>query len=396
VLGILLMNVNAFALPFAAYDTPAAYGPMRWPDVALWLVDYWLVDGKFRAIFSALFGAGLILVADQAAAAGRPPDRSGYARLFVLFLFGAAHHILLWAGDILCLYALVGAVALPLRRLAIEQWLVLAGLLFALQAAVLALHYQALAAAQAAAAAPGASDGAISLWNALLDSIGRPSPTAVAAELALHRGPWGALVAARAAAWPGTVQAELILAGPETLGLMLLGMAGLRSGFLTGAWADKRYRWLAGRLYAVGLLPLFVSGGLLILWRFPPLATASLTDLGAMPSRWLIATAHAALLVRWFARPSTRLRTRLTAAGRAGFSNYLGTSMVMALLFDGSGLFGRWERWQLVLPTMLAWALMLAWSEPWLRRFRHGPLEWLWRRLARIGAAPVSVKKLAR
>ncbi|MDQ4086972.1 MAG: DUF418 domain-containing protein, partial [Pseudomonadota bacterium] len=82
---------------------------------------------------------------------------------------------------------------------------------------------------------------------------------------------------------------------------------------------------------------------------------------------------------------------RIGAAGRAAFTNYLGTSILMTTLFYGYGLglFGsmsRVELWLVVLPT---WALMLLWSKPWLDRFRYGPLEWLWRSLARGRLEPI-------
>jgi uncharacterized protein len=85
------------------------------------------------------------------------------------------------------------------------------------------------------------------------------------------------------------------------------------------------------------------------------------------------------------------LRRRIEAAGRAAFTNYLGTSLLMTALFDGwgLGLFGRIERIGLYPIVFAAWALMLAWSAPWLARYRFGPLEWLWRSLARGAAQPM-------
>ncbi len=385
VLGILLMNVNAFAMPFAAYDDPAAFGPMRWPDIAVWAVEFVAVDGKLRALFSALFGASLLLVADRAEAAGRSAARVSYARLATLLLFGLAHACLLWAGDILVLYALVGLVAFPLRRLPVERLLVLAALLGLFGAAVLGLHYQALFAARDAAFRPDAPPAAVALWRGIDDAVGHPSPAALAADVALHRGPWTVLAAGRARGEPGLERWELLLSGPETLALMLLGMAGLKSGLLAGDWPRARRRRWALRLYGLGLPPLAALAVLLVRWRFPPLATALVTDLAALPCRWLVAAGHAVLLAGWFAGAAGALKARLVAAGRMAFSNYLGTSLAMAALFDGwgLGLYGRIERWMLLGPVLAAWALMLGWSAPWLRRYRHGPLEWAWRSLAR-------------
>jgi uncharacterized protein len=75
------------------------------------------------------------------------------------------------------------------------------------------------------------------------------------------------------------------------------------------------------------------------------------------------------------------LAQRFAAAGRAAFTNYLGTSILMLLVFHGwaLGLFGELNRPQLYLVVLSAWIVMLAWSKPWLERYRYGPLEWLWR-----------------
>jgi uncharacterized protein len=79
------------------------------------------------------------------------------------------------------------------------------------------------------------------------------------------------------------------------------------------------------------------------------------------------------------------LAERFVAAGRAAFTNYLGTSIVVTLIFNGYGLglYGYLERWQSYLVVFPVWALILLWSKPWLDRFTYGPLEWLWRSLAR-------------
>lgn len=76
---------------------------------------------------------------------------------------------------------------------------------------------------------------------------------------------------------------------------------------------------------------------------------------------------------------------RIEAAGKAAFTNYLGTSVLMATLFYGYGfgLYGQLSRWQAYLVVLPVWAIMLLWSKPWLARFRYGPLEWAWRSLAR-------------
>lgn len=384
VMGILLMNVNAFAMPFAAYDNPAAFGPTRPADVVLWAAEFLAIDGKMRAIFSALFGASLLLVAERAETAGRGAARTSHARLVTLLLFGLAHACLVWMGDILVLYAIVGVVAFPLRRLPVERLLVLSIMLLSIGTAILAVDYYGLEALRHAATAPGANPGDVALWRQVLDDFGPPSPTVLADDLALHRGPWRVLAASLTAGEPGTIRADLYFSGSETLGLMLLGMAGLKSGFLGGSWTRAAYARTARIAYAVGLPPLVLIAFVLVARGFPPLLTITLTDCVAMPFRWAVAVGHAALILRWLSGAPTPLTERVQAAGRMAFSNYLGTSIVMTALFDGwgLGLYGRVERWMLPPFVFAMWVFMLAWSKPWLARFPHGPLEWLWRRLA--------------
>ena len=75
------------------------------------------------------------------------------------------------------------------------------------------------------------------------------------------------------------------------------------------------------------------------------------------------------------------LGQRLIAAGRMAFSNYIGMSLVMAIVFQGwgFGLFGELGRTEMLVPVVLGCCAMLLWSKPWLDRFAYGPLEWVWR-----------------
>jgi uncharacterized protein len=103
-----------------------------------------------------------------------------------------------------------------------------------------------------------------------------------------------------------------------------------------------------------------------------------------VPFRPAMVIATAALIIL-ATRGGGALVDRIAAAGRVAFTNYLGTSLIMTTLFYGYGLglFGALGRAQLWLVVLAMWGLMLLWSKPWLDRFRYGPLEWLWRSLAR-------------
>jgi uncharacterized protein len=178
--------------------------------------------------------------------------------------------------------------------------------------------------------------------------------------------------------------------GWETVGLMLLGMAGLRSGFLTGQWSKARYMRVMLIGFGIGI-PAYAAFGSLI-WlndfQVPALVAFGMAAPTLFRPPMIAATAAAVILL---SRRNGWLSARVGAAGRAAFTNYLGTSILMCLLFYGygAGLFGRLSRAELWLVVLPMWALMLLWSKPWLDRFRYGPFEWLWRSLARGDLQPM-------
>ena len=383
VLGILLMNIVAFGLPEAAYLNPAAYGARSGADVAIWAINAVLVDGRMRGLFSVLFGASLLLVADRAEASGRSAARVHYARMAWLFVFGLAHLFLVWWGDILHHYALVGGVAFLFRRCEVGQLLALAALLVVGETVLTAGVPLAVMQAEAALRAAHPTPAAVARWQGFADAFGTPSPAAIARELAGYRGNYGQVFAYR---WPdalATPWRTLAFVGPETLAYMLLGMAAFRAGLLTGAWPRADYRRWAAACFAIGG-PLYTA---LVAWTWASsFAMVPVTAAGLVlsaPLRPVMIVGWACLIVL-LARPEGWLTRRLQATGRMAFSNYLATSLICTTIFYGYGLgwFGTLSRAALYGVVALVWTAILGWSQPWLARFRYGPMEWLWRSLA--------------
>lgn len=388
VMGILLMNIAGFALPQAAYFNPLAYGSGTTADIALWAVEFVLVDGKMRGLFSMLFGASLLLVLQRARAAGVDGDTAHFRRMAWLLGFGLIHFYLIWHGDILVLYAAIGCAAWFFSE-ASTRALVRAGLgLIGLQAII----FFALLAAMLAEGPDGASA------RALHDSFGTPAPAAIASELAIFRGSYWEIAGYRFTAMGGLPFTQTLLFGSETLGLMLLGMAGLRSGFLTGGWGRLLYARVAMVGYAIGLpVTLLIVWGCWLSGFDARMMFAAALPLGALTRPFLL-IGHAALALYWLTGAPSPLRARIAAAGRVAFTNYLGSSLLMTGLFYGYGLglFGRLDRFALLGVVLAAWLLMLGWSKFWLDRFAYGPLEWLWRTLARRKKQPIRNQDIAR
>lgn len=385
VMGILAMNIVAFADVPAAYFNPLAQtAPVRTADLLSYAVNFLVFDGKMRGLFSFLFGASLLLMSETMA--------SGLVRrrLFWLLLFGAAHFFLIWWGDILITYAAIGFLALAFRNASPRALIITAAVLIAIQFALYAGMTSYALSLQGPVFAGTATPDQLRSWDQLTRDTVMPSTEYRAGAIALYQGPWTALVHHQLTEKPFFPLAGIFAMGWETLGYMLLGMAALKSGLLTGAWDNRRYRrWalvclaVALPVYLVALRFLFRSewaGSAVFMWAFA--ATAIV--------RPLMVAAYACLIIL-ATRRGGALVERIAAAGRAAFSNYLGTSIVMTGLFYGwgLGLFATLGRAELMLIVIAAWALMLLWSKPWLERYRYGPLEWAWRSLTLWRAQPL-------
>lgn len=379
VMGILIANIVAFGQPFQAYMYPDAFLTEHGP-ASDWLLvaQFVVIDGKMRALFTLLFGAGLYLFMERAWARGASRWLQ-IKRLFFLMLFGMIHFYLIWLGDILFYYAVIGFVVVACLRWSAKAqfWTGLIAYLFGslLYAAMLTFPFVVAETSigEAENMAPVRADLERGKTEALVEGN---------QEAALiQAGDYFGYVALRATDGWQEQLANVFFFGLESFPLMLLGVALYRMGFFSGAFSSRKMRmwgwigltlgaawhlalilWAKGEGYTYyGLLAVFVG------WSVIP--------------RFMMALGIAALLVEYLPQWNGWLVQRVSAAGRAAFTNYLGTSIFMLFVFHGwaLGLFGELNRPTLYVVTALTCVLMLAWSKPWLERYRYGPLEWLWR-----------------
>lgn len=388
VMGILAMNIVNFSMPELAYITPLVYGGETLAERITWFVSFLFIDGKMRGLFSLLFGASLMLIVEQAQAKGESAKKVHYSRMFWLAVFGLVHYFLIWGGDILFLYATVGCVAFLFRNWEPERLIKWALIFFALGMLLSGLNFGGLQILQYWATMPGADPALVKQYRELMSG---EFSLNVANELALHRGAYGPIIADKLAEWYDPLILVLQSIG-ETLPLMMIGMAMKKNGFITGEWEHSDYvRW-AKKMVPLGLLLTAVMAGWVAASGYDVITSlAVFITWNAIP-RLMVTIGYAALLVMLIQRlADTGFLARVAATGQAAFSNYLGTSIAMTTIFYGYGLglygdVGRLGLWAFVIG---AWALMLLWSQPWLKRFRYGPLEWLWRSLARMKMQPL-------
>ena len=376
-LGILVMNIQLFAMPNAAYFNPTAYGDLNGANLYVWLGSRLLADQKFMTIFSMLFGAGIVLMATRAEGSG-DAVRVHYRRMGWLAIIGLAHAHLLWAGDILVLYAVCGMLVYPLRRLS-------PGLLLVAGTATVAV-------ASAVYFVGGAS---MSYWpEEVLTAFTQewqPAQPVIDPEVAAYRGGWLDQLPVRSTTALSFETVILLLWGVwRAGGLMLIGMA----LFKLGVFSASRSRRFYGGLIAAALLlgiPL-EAYGVVLDFRYGWVATWSFFQ-GEQFNYWpsiAVSLGYVGLVMLACQSGALRRATRpFAAVGQMALTNYLLQTVICTTIFygHGFGLFGSVDRLGQFGVVAAVCVVQLIASPLWLQRFRFGPAEWVWRSLT-YGARP--------
>ena len=371
ILGILLLNISAFGLPKAAYLNPAWSGSASLSDAWTWALLDLLAQVKFLTLFALLFGAGLQLLLPRG-------KRWIQSRLTLLALLGFIHGLFFWDGDILLAYALVGLVSWRMVREAhhVKSLFNTGVVLYLTGIAVLVLLGMISGTAANRSWAPDAA-------NLQYEQYWK-----------LHGGMEA--VSNRADMLSDNLLALGAQYGWQLAGMMLMGAALMRSGWLKGQFSLRHYRRTGALLVAVGMavnLPaIFAQWYLAWDYRWCAFLLQAPRELSAP----LQAIGYAALA--WGYWPQLcrfRLVGAIACVGRMALTNYLLQTLICTTLFYHLGLFMRFDRLQLLAFVPPIWAVNLLVSSLWLRRFRQGPVEWLWRQLT-LRAAGTAISKTSR
>ncbi len=384
-LGILSINIWSFALPGLAFNDPPAVGGWSPINKGVWIFFHLLCEQKMMSLFSMLFGAGLIVMVQRSDARGTSLTGIYYRRICWLLVFGLLHAFLLWDGDILVPYALCGFVLYPFRRLRPGLQILLGTLVFLSQVPLTA---------------------GLGLWEVRLQKITGPNNDQgtqeqqkrrreleeeifpshdMEAEIERHHKGYTAQLGPRA---ENNLAEELggflFWSGPRAGGLMLIGMALMQLRIFAAVRSFRFYASLAGLCYLLGL-PL-VGYGIYDMMNhdFDDLRQYLWSGHFNYVGSLFVALGHAGVvMLPCKAGLLTWLTARLAAVGRMALSNYLMQSVLCTTLFEGwgFGLFGKLDRAELLGVVAAIWLIQLTVSPLWLRYFRFGPMEWLWRSL---------------
>ena len=402
VLGILLLNIVGMGLPFEAYFDPTVAGGATDWNLWSWVIASLFFEGTMRALFSMLFGASVLLFAgkDDEKAVGASVADAYYRRVIWLFIFGLIHaYVLLWPGDILYSYGLMGMFLFPFRRVApgrlfaLGLALLLAGAGSYLAANLHALNLQEQAAAAEAAQLRGEPltpelQAGLDQWHEKVQEL-KPSQEDIDTVVKAVQG--GYLSATKELANLTYYNQSTIHYRYDyfdILSMMFLGMALFKWRVFHAALPSGVYAGMLLLGYAVGLTVNWREASLIMEQDFSIGASyqASTTyDLG----RVSMMTGHIGLIMLLCRFNLARRLTRsLAAVGRMALTNYISQTLFTTFVFVGLAQYGKWERYQLYYLVFGIWLFQLILSPIWLRYFHFGPLEWLWRSLTYLKKQP--------
>jgi uncharacterized protein len=371
-LGILILNIQAFAMPGAAYMNPYAYGDLTGANYWVWWLSQVFADQKFMTIFSMLFGAGIVVMTSRAEQRAGHSAAIHYRRMGWLILFGLLHAHLLWYGDILYAYGMCGLAAWLFRRLP-------PAVLIPLGAAVIAV---------------GSGISLLMGWGMQLggeEAVAgfreswQPSAEAMAGEIEAYRGSWLGQMWQR---MPSSMFFQTFLFATWSAwragGLMLVGMGLFKLGVFSARRSRSFYVMVA--LLGLGIgVPLTMYG---LRWVDAHRAQPHVAFFfGSQFNYWaspLISMAYVSLIMLVCKSAALRDLTRpFAAVGRMALTNYLMQTIICTTIFygHGLGLFGSVERTGQIAIVAGVWIAQLIYSPIWLRYFEFGPFEWLWRGL---------------
>lgn len=383
-LGILIMNIQGFSMPEAAYFVPTTYGNLEGVNRWVWIISHVMADQKFMSIFSMLYGAGIVLLTSKLEDRGESARGLHYRRTFWLLVIGLCHAYLLWSGDILTSYAVCAAIVFWFRNLKPRNLLIMGIIVFLISPLLMFGTFTMLQQAPPEAVQAVVADFA-------------PTIQEIEAELAAYRGGLGAQMAERV---PSSISMQtasfFFYTFWRAAGLMLVGMALYKWGVFSAKRSARFYNSLLIAGLVIGL-PLVIYGVIdnfandwnVLYARFGP--GLLYNYIGSI----FIALAYTAAIMRMVqTNIFAAFQERLAAVGRTALTNYLLQSILATLIFYGTGLgfFGSVERWGQILIVLLIWLLQLFVSPIWLRSFRFGPFEWLWRSLTYMRLQPIRVR----
>lgn len=397
ILGILLMNIGAFGGPL--YSDPSVMNETG-VNYFSWYMMALFFEGTQRALFSLLFGAGIVLFItnQEKKVSGLQPADIFFRRQLWLLVFGLLNlYVLLWHGDILFDYALIGMILFVFRNWHPKKLLLTAAVSLLIMVAVDnkdLYHAKEVIAREETISAMDTSVNKLTLLqkedlNAMLDIRESSSPESrkkrVETAIARMTNDYRWVYETRTANYRRNFFSYSYFGVWDVLQFMFLGMAFFKNRILLGNGSIRMYLFMCLIGFGVGLTLSYVrvqhhiSSG----FNYFDYTKATSFDSFQLDHAFRTLCMFGAIMLLYKSGVCRWLFSSMRAPGQMAFTNYLMQSIIALILFYGIGfaLYGQLERHQLYLIVLAIWAFQIIFSHVWLRYFRFGPFEWAWRSL---------------
>jgi uncharacterized protein len=407
ILGILLMNIPGFAYAVMGHD-PSVKNEFGTINYYIWYFVDWIPDGTQRALFSMLFGAGIILFVSRKEKQHNTVSPADYffRRQLWLIIFGLINiYILLWHGDILFDYGCYGLLMFVFRLWEPKKLLIAAGvcflLMFARENRDLYLEKKIIAKGEAIEKIDTAvtkltqqQKEDLSAFEEIKD-YSKPENKIKRMEKANRHmtGSYEEVYTASTDRYLGHFLEYFYFSIWDVIAFMLLGMAFFKMSVFTGKAPVKLYAImsLAGLCLGIWLSYLMIQHRIesgFNRYQYLKGMTVSFIDAGRILRTLGI---FGTLMLMYKSGFFTWFFKLLKPVGQMAFTNYLTQSIIGTIIFTGIGFgyFGKLQRYEVYLIVLCIWLLQIMWSHLWLRYFQYGPFEWVWRQLTYWKKLPI-------
>ncbi len=394
-LGILLMNINGFGL-VNAYSNPTVSGGATGLNLYTWMTSNLFFEGTMRALFSLLFGIGMFILLNRSKEreAGIAGPDIYFRRLTWMLFFGLVHgYLLLWTGEILYDYALMGFLVYSFRNMAPGKLILIACFLVAVGTLWSNIDHRGnVKMVQDVDIAQSQTAAGIALTTGQTESIKKweeiqhkKSPAYIKEYTEKMQGDYFTVVKHLA---PKNMESDTTWFYKynlwDILSMMLIGIAFFKWDIFSGKRSYLFYGVMAVSGYLIGISINYYEMQLILENNFSFLAFSQ-ADNTYYLGRLAVAMGHIGAIMLFAKAPGLKwLKFRLAAVGQMALTNYIMHSVICMIVFTGVGfgLFGQLQRYQLLYVVLAIWVFQLVVSPIWLKYFEFGPLEWLWRRLS--------------
>ncbi len=400
ILGILLMNIPSFGLPSPVSHDPSILNEWGTINFKVWYFVSWMPDGTQRALFSMLFGAGILLFVggkENKLQSTLPADLFFRRQLWLIVFSLFDVFVLLWYGDILLDYACFGMIMYSFRKLSPKALLIGASLCFVFMLTRenrnLYKDKKMIQKGETIAAIDTTLSKLTPIQKeqlgAMQDFKGRNTPASKVKRMEMSKqktlGSYESLYEYRTNHYTDTLVKYLFFEIWDVLLFMFIGMAFFKMGILTGNASIKVYAWMCLIGLGAGLTFSYLRLQPIIdtkfnWYEYTKNISFSYYELSrtfrSIGILGLIMLLYKSDLFKW-------LFALLQPVGQMAFTNYLMQSLMCGFFFYGIGLarYGQLERHEVYYVVAAVWAIQIIYSNIWLRYFRFGPFEWAWRSL---------------